>query len=410
MGIQLKDQRMASAVRRLLIAEPSRPGWGHASFNAAMIWALSKVARAEGAEVTVYAERDHLLALKELLNAPHGLSSHEFSWQDIPVVDGFDRTFVRKFAAEISAVWKLMVRARAVGGNLVLLSVYPNTLACIMLLRPLFRDVRLHVILHGELESVLGPASRAVWKQGFWARLAILRLFRGSWPMIYVLGEGIRRRLLHSFPGCGALKSLRAIRHPYLFSRDRPRATVNRAGYRIGFVGAGRVVKGVTAFFEIAATLRRHVEDGTMEFVIVGGLEGKVEGQSRRYVRVLSDRVAGLSASDYEREIERLDCAVMLSVQNYAFTASGSIFDAIDKGLEVFSLDNNYLGDLAALNVEGGIKFFKDVAALTEEIRRRVESGHGFARFRYPQIRAEYSADAECAPGRELITALQFDG
>lgn len=378
-------------MKELFVIEATRPGWGHASFNAAVLHALVNRANARGVAVKVFCERGHSEALALLL--PKGDCS---SWESIRVVDGFRRHFAWKFIVEFSVVFRLLLRARRQRAGVVLLATFPNVLAAVLLMKPIFKSVRVHIMLHGELESLILEEKQPIYKEGFWTKLAVLKLFSGDWPSLYVLGEGIRRRILSTFAERKQLQNIRAIKHPYLFAEAAvPQPVPRQHPLRIGFVGAGRVIKGVIDFFGLAKSMSRYVDEGLVEFVVVGGVEPAALPSKNEYALVLADKVVSLSASDYSRAIAELDCAVFLPRQDYSLTASGSVFDVVNHGIEIFSTKNCYFADIAQLDDEGGIKFFDDVRAMAAEIARRAErGGEFFQRFKYIRIKREHSERA----------------
>lgn len=383
------ESRLAN---ELFVVEATRTGWEHAGFNAAVLQALGAKAARTGDQITVYCEYGQWMAISALLGG-----SVPVLWKRIRVVDGSQRKFVRKFFSDCLGVGRVLVEARRRNARVVLLSVFPNVLAVILLLKGLLNSIRLHVVLHGEIESLVIEEKQRIDKEGFWARLALLRMFDGSWPTLYVLGNGIRRRLLARFlRKQQQLVALRSMNHPYIFAGHQiDRQSPGKISFRVGFVGAGRIVKGVDLFFALADLLHVEIGAGKLECILVGGLERAARKFCNSYVRVLGNRVAALTSEEYQRAIGSLDCAVFLSRHDYAFTASGSALDVIDQDLEILSLRNHYLGDLASLDDEGGIKFFNNVSEIATEISRRVNSGVGFRRFSYNRIKAEYASDMQ---------------
>ena len=159
----------------------------------------------------------------------------------------------------------------------------------------------------------------------------------------------------------------------------------------MGFVGVGRHVKGIHAFFQLATSLAPYISSGHLEFLLVGGMETGLQPEGAEWVTVLAPYGAGLSADEYQRAISELDCAVFLSTQNYTLTASGSVFDIINEGKEILSLKSNYLTDLSVYDPEGGIKFFDSLKDIETEIRTRLHDGWHHRTFEYPDIRNLHS-------------------
>lgn len=259
-------------------------------------------------------------------------------------------------------------------------------------MRRLFQSVPVHIILHGEIESLLIPEKQTVNREGFWVKLALFRLYQGSWPYLYVLGSGIHDRLVDYFPDIAALRAISTIEHPYPFTEERSQDSSRPNARRIGFVGVGRRIKGVLDFYYLAESLSTHVANDALEFVVVGGLESGVVPQNSAPVVVLAPHGAGLSTDEYEKAISELDCAVFLATQNYSLTASGSVFDIVNAGVEILTLRSPYLTDLSKLDVEGGIKFFANVKEIESEICRRIKHGWPDQLFRYPEIRRAHSS------------------
>lgn len=316
---------------------------------------------------------------------------------------GFTRSFVRKFLVEFVVVLRVLRRARREGATVLLLSVFPNVLAAILSWRGFFRGVDLHVVLHSEVESLVMPGKQAIHRLGFWTNLALLRLFRGDSPRLYVLGEGIRRRLVARFPQHPQLRSLRVLDHPYVFAPPEavgPRRTAQ--ALRIGFVGSGRAIKGINEFFRLANAFEPEWRSGLLEFVLIGGAIRSELVENSDVVTVLADQPVGLGDERYRQEIRQLDCALFLYQQDYSFTASGAVFDVIDAGVEILSLRNSYLQDLARDDVEGGLRFLPDSGAIAAEIRSRLERVGEPRRFSYARIKQRHSAEVE----RELLAMI----
>ena len=386
----------------LFIADANKQSAEHVSFNAAMLQTLITAARERGCRLVFFCERTHREAVLSL--APAG---NEIEWHEIAVVNGFNRTFVKKFVVELVAVCRLMFKAKRTGADVLLLSVFPNVLACVLLLKRLFRNVRLHVILHGELESLVIEEKRPIWREGFWVRLAVLRLYDGRWPNLYVLGEGIRSRLAQRFPDAPHLRQLRVIEHPYIFIESARLPAPANGKLRVGFVGAGRVVKGIEAFFRLAESLSDRVRAAELEFVVIGGIERGYRYDTGAPVRVLSDQPGGLGVEEFRTAIASLDCAVFLFKTDYLFTASGSVFDVLDAGVPILSLENRYLRDLARDDCEGGMAFFEDLRGIEMEIRKRLEGGMRFTRRAYPRIRLNHSTGLQAALAAEIFAPGQ---
>jgi len=161
-GSVLSDQDDPGLSGVLYIVDANKQSAEHVSFNAAMLQTLIAAAQERGCRFALFCERRHRDAIVSLLPG-----RTEIMWHEIPVVNGFDRTFVKKFVVELVTVCQLIFKAKRARADVLLLSAFPNVLACVLLLRRLFRDVRVHVILHGELESLLIEEKRPIYRKAF---------------------------------------------------------------------------------------------------------------------------------------------------------------------------------------------------------------------------------------------------
>jgi hypothetical protein len=157
-------------------------------------------------------------------------------------------------------------------------------------------------------------------------------------------------------------------------------------------VGTGRIVRGIEDFFRLAESCADLIEGRLVEFIVVGGVERGASTAGREWVNVMAELPSGLDVNEFAAAIGRLDVAVLLNRSTYSFTASGSVFDIINEGVEIFSLPNSYIDDISRWDPEGGIKLFPDMRAIQDEIRDRLAKDRGFRRFTYSNIRARLNA------------------
>ncbi|HXR90791.1 MAG TPA: hypothetical protein VN750_10995 [Steroidobacteraceae bacterium] len=387
-------------MKTYFLVEPNKQAAEHLSFNVAIVRSLLTTARSRGDKVVLFCERRHREQIAAaLVEADHGLL-----WEEIPVVSGLRRRFLWKFLVEWPVMWRVLRRAKREGATVVVLSLFANVLPFVTLARRLFRGTPTHLFLHGELESLLIAEKQPIYREGFWVKLALMRLYDGSWPTLYVLGAGIKRRLLQRYPDAAQLQAIRVIDHPYSFIPSSRRAEQPaQPAIRLGFVGAGREMKGVVEFFSLAQSLSEYVAAGRLEFVLVGGLEDRCRKFDNGWVKVLADEIGGLDAEEFRRTIASLDSALFLYRQNYALTASGAVFDVISEGVEILALRNDYLSDVAEHDSEGGIRFFDSVAQVEAVIRDRVHRGTVRRRYDYSRIKHVHSQGVEQAVAQEIM-------
>jgi hypothetical protein len=394
-------------VKTYFVVEPNKQAAEHLSFNVAIVRSLLANARSRGDRVVLFCARRH----REQIVAALPDAAHSLPWEEVPVVSGLQRRFLWKFLVEWRVMWRVLREAKRQGATLVVLSLFANVLPFVALSGRLFRRTPTHLFLHGELESLVIAEKQPIYREGFWVKLALMRLYDGSWPTLYVLGDGIRRRLLQRFPRAAQLQSIRVIDHPYSFgpsscAAEQPVQPVQpvQPSIRVGLVGAGREIKGVAAFFSLAQSLSDYVTAGRLEFVLVGGLEERCRKFANGWVKVLAEEIGGLGPQEFRRAIASLDSALFLYRQNYALTASGAVFDVIGEGVEILALRNHYLSDVAVHDYEGGIQFFDSAAQIEALLRERLDRGAPVRRrFDYSRIKQVHSLGVEQAVAREIM-------
>jgi hypothetical protein len=79
------------------------------------------------------------------------------------------------------------------------------------------------------------------------------------------------------------------------------------------------------------------------------------------------------------------------------------VFDVVDAGVPILSLENRYLRDLARDDGEGGMAFFADLRGIELEIRKRLDTGLRFPRRAYPRIKWNHSAGLRAAVAAEIF-------
>jgi hypothetical protein len=379
----------------LYVVEPNMAGAEHSSFNAAILRSIRQLASKRQLEIHFWAAASHFDSISsELFTSNLQLTVHK-----IPVAPGSTRHFVRKVFLEIFNLIRILSKARKAGASVIVLSTSAPAMAILFSLRSAFRDVITHLVLHGLDGLVCGNACNPM-RYSFWNRLAVFKLYDGRWPRTYVLGDGIRRRLLARFPNCLALQSIGVVEHPFDF---HPATTISDADYpssmperpmRVGFLGFGRIDKGIDRFFLLAEKMSDLVESGKAEFVLTGALRADCERYRNRWViSSQKDNKSLTTPDEYQEAIRSLDCAVFLYPTQYFLTASSSILDAINAGLKIVSLPNEYFGDFQGADTEGGITIVRGMEEVENHLRAYQRQGAFRRRFAFNELRNRHSLE-----------------
>lgn len=375
------------------VVESNMTGKEHSSFNAAILVALSLICQDAGDEIHLWAEDSHYENIRAIYK--NNIRS-KIVYHQIKVISGSRRQFFRKIAVEVKNIFLILGRCRREGGSVIFLSTFAPTTALLMLLRVLFRRTPTHLILHG-IDGLIRKDKQRLNSYGLWNRLALLRLYKGVWPNVYVLGRGIRNRLLNFFPDAQFLSSIRYIEHPYEFTRnDASENSIDssmshiKKTINVGFIGYGRKDKGIDLFYALAEKMSDYVREGVIRFLLVGSLDPKSEQYVNCWVDRVEDDGVCLSAREaYQKAIGELDCALMLGSQAYKLTASGSVLDIIDAGIKIISLPNDYVADIALMDEENGITIVKNMEEV-EAMIKEYSASRKTRKYRYARIRDYY--------------------
>lgn len=356
------------------IVESNMVGGQHSGINTAVAAALLQIAEQHPLELHFWGERHQY----ETISA--GLKNYRsITYHPITVIPGSSRQFIRKVLWETLNIYRILRVARRTDSTVLFLSVFAPSMVALMLLRPYFRAVKAHLILH-SLDGLLRQDKQRLTSYGLWNRISLLKLFDGSWPATYVLGEGIRSRLTSAFPEVSSLQGIKVIEHPFDFDNGPPPkecGDVTGQGrlFRVGFVGGGRMDKGIDRFYRLGEMMSNLIAERKAEFVLVGALAVEC-GQLRSHlVKELHSPEEFVSSLQYQQEVGELDFAVFMLDERYSLTASSSVLDAISASTKILSLRNPYICDLSKEDVENGIVLFDNLVDMERYLRMDIQAG-----------------------------------
>lgn len=227
------------------------------------------------------------------------------------------------------------------------------------------KDVRVLQVCHGEMQDLLRerPTSTLFkWGLSLFTKDSVL-IAPNLW--FAVLGQSIRKNLYGLItPQC--FEKMLTFDHTAIFDKIQKKEHKDNEKLVLGFIGALRNSKGLDDFFKLANTFKN---DPRVELRVIGYLSGLKEKLLSVGIVIpegVGDRF--LTRQEMYDHISQLDYALYLFPrQGYRFTASGSVFDAIDCGRPIISLTNDYFEGM--FDVCGRFGFLEeDLNALTKRI------------------------------------------
>lgn len=375
----------------LYVVECGMAGYEHSSFNSSVAMALGHLSKHSHIDLHFFGEHTQQEIFKN--NFDHTTDIH---YHKITVTPGKSRRFIKKNLTEFYNIFSILRKARRQRAVVLFLSVSAPSMAFFSIMRYLFPSVKVHLILHG-LDGLIRQDKWKITSYGFWNRLSLLRLYKGPWPNMYVLGDGIRNRLIEYFPKVPALNEIKVLEHPFNFS---PISLVNHSNVvvapdknctTIGFIGFGRRDKGVEHFYRLAKNMSDLVEANTLKFILIGELHKECERFRNKFVIELGQGNQYISSEQYYAAIKSLDCAVFFLNSFYTLTASGSVFDAISFGVKIIALSNPYIEDIKREDSDNGITTVADIDEMEEYLRKCLRNGLLGQRYFYTGIKEKHS-------------------
>jgi len=245
----------------------------------------------------------------------------KFKCRSIVVMDPAKRRLVLKCVVELIVVLRCMWQMRR-GDVLFISCMLPPSLLLLEIANWFFRVDAIHVVLHGEVEGLLGAGSQKVGSLGFWARLWLRSRGRASRISLVVLDDFIRARLLADHPEKLRAENLLVVYMPV--SAEQVVCGPCPGVPRICFIGYRTKDKSFSDFVRLSR-LQRYAQ-----FVAIGG--GFVE-----------DVVSGVkhalgSVGAFHEEISVCTLAIFPYTSGYNCSISASAMDALATGVPIAAL------------------------------------------------------------------------
>lgn len=305
--------------------------------------------------IDYYARKDSICNVLTILGKkPTNVTIHY-----IPIIghDGFfskARRILKQFLAVIINVWcvcKANSNTDVIINYNTVISLYPLNWISRLTGR------RVLIVCHGEMQDILEqrPVS-FLFKQS-------IRFFKRNKTIIAknlwfaVLGEGIRKNVL-PLVSPQIKEKILSFDHTAIFVNPKlPTKRPLSKKLVLGFIGDFRESKGSNLFLKISRLFK---DNPNVEFRIIGNIHGKINLVVDNGATVINgSECDNLSRKDMYNQIRDIDYAVYLfPPEGYKYTASGSIFDAIDCEKPIIALYNDFISNMFA--VYGAFGYLED--------------------------------------------------
>src|SRR5665647_502450 len=304
----------------IVICEPMRWGFEHATVNAALIGTVADAFQEE--ELLFLAEAAHIGYVKDILDAhsvavryrettipPRTLLNYQRSAPDFRLCRNVFRVAHKNHA-----------------NTIIFCSVTTPGLISIKTLLRRYRDIVCLVIPHNILQRVTTAPPLLPHRRFFSFRLWMS--FGNTRRLRYVvLGPRIEERLKQYVPGVSSYVS--TIDLPYFFSDDVGPEPFADDAVRFGSYGVGSYEKGTDIFFGLAEEVQSAKTTYKPTFTLIGFLlDPRLKDVPHTSVNIPSLDVP-LDQESYEKYSRSIDYALFFNRPNdYELRASGAILDA----------------------------------------------------------------------------------
>ena len=200
---------------------------------------------------------------------------------------------------------------------------------------------RVLIVCHSEMQDILElrPTSFLFKKSIRFFKRGNVKVAKTLW--FSVLGEAIRKNVL-AIVSPQIAEKLLSFDHTAVFNyNDSIQNVQDKKTLKLGYIGGFRDSKGAKMFMELSKFFQ---DDNKIEFRFIGNVQGNQKKLESSGV-VLPQGIGSffIQREDMYRHIKQLDYVLFcFPPDGYKFTASGSLFDAIDNEIPILSLRNDF--------------------------------------------------------------------
>jgi len=244
--------------------------------------------------------------------------------REVPVMDPEKRRLVVKSLLEFVLVFRWILRLRQ-GDILFVSCMLPTSLFLLEIFGRFFRYGSVFVVLHGELEGIVGEARQDYRRIGYWAAKWAAFRKKSSNISVVVLDDFIKEQLISRRPENFDETSVHVVYLPLNLLEGERNQSVSCNETRVCFIGYRTAQKRFSDFERLSEFYPQ------FDFLSIGG--GFVEDLSNGKTLELSAR------EDFLNEVGKCDYSIFPYASGYELSLSAAMLDAISVGTHVVALD-----------------------------------------------------------------------
>lgn len=380
-------------MKRLIYADTYSLGAFHETFNASSLMMFSTIY----AEIIYYAPTSSKKCVERLL----GQLPENVEYSPLLFWGKDGGTFWCFLRYLSSFIWNIILALKQKKDEVLYFNY--NSLWALKIINIIARCRKTDILItcHGELEYM-----RNGTKLNAPAQAGLNLLANPHWNIadtlhFCVLGESILKNLPRIVAG-NHIPHFISFEHSFIPHPSKPHKQDKI--YRIGTVGTIRPQKGLKDILAIGQVLS-NVPD--VEFYALGYIACQTETLVNSHVKYIPGAEQNYVPKDILNQyIDAMDCLIFTyPMDGYKFTASGALFDAIDREKTILSLHNDYFDHLFGLAPFGLL--FDSVDEMVEYLKDEVRSKERLS-IHFAQNKEILSFKGAATAFKETLTSLNL--
>lgn len=332
----------------VIVAEIKHKNNAHTEFNSAFLYIIHKIFPDE--KIIFMSDDEHSRVIRKKLKKCNIL------YENISV-DSIISSKKHLLKKEVSDIWNLMKIIFNANKNnfhkVFFTCLSPVSLSFLKIICFLYKKINFYAVLHSEIETIKKDSGAKFYNLNYWSKLSLrIPIFKNL--KLIVLGESIFVNLQKNLNI--KRNNYIIIDHPYFFHSETKNKEENDSIIRFGSVGTAALSKNSHYIFKIAKKSISFIDNGELTFEHIGLMGEDVLKEKNELVKyTLSGDL--LDRDVFEKKVRNLDYILYFYDESmYKLTASGVLFDAINFGKPIISLNNDFfsyyfnkLGDVGYL-------------------------------------------------------------
>jgi hypothetical protein len=283
-------------------------------------------------DINLFGSKKHLNLLTK--NRFH---LHKLIYNFLPVIDGGLMVWPFKYLLESYALLKIFIAAKKKQPDFIFFSsLFPFTHFTYLLLKPFFKNVKVLIALHGELNYINSDIEFKYKLLGYFLKKNISNK-RNNNTYYLVYSDHIKNKILNDYKVNE--KKIYCLDHPYVYTNNSYNTLVS-SPLLIGSIGIASVSKNTHLIFDLANQSKLLIKEKKIEFKILGKSMIDILPFKNNLVNYNYSNVM-LSKQQYQIEIANLHYVIFFYGDNtYSLSPSGVFFDAIEFEKPIIVLQN----------------------------------------------------------------------